>query len=165
MVPRSPVPEPSNVPGKPVGFHNGLLSINYGLLWGIVAYCLGLLGFLFGFCKGCLTTKAVQTPRGTTLLKVQVGCCWGPEHGCRLRGSTKPLPFWWQSLSYHHPKGGAHRLGSLRCLGAHRSKLACVIPVPCSTLRCSVSKERKGAVGSQGRLHGETYLDPKSMLK
>ena len=47
------------LPGKPAAYNNGLLSINYGLLWGIVAYCFRLLGFpgtsifqLFGvYCK------------------------------------------------------------------------------------------------------------------
>ena len=32
------------VPGKPVACNNGLLSINYGLLLGIVACYFGLLG-------------------------------------------------------------------------------------------------------------------------
>ena len=31
-------------PGKPVACNYGLLSVNYGLLWSIVAYFLGLLG-------------------------------------------------------------------------------------------------------------------------
>ena len=35
---------PLNVPGKPVAYNNGLLSINYGLLWGIVACNFRLLG-------------------------------------------------------------------------------------------------------------------------
>ena len=30
--------------GKPVAYNFGLLSVNCGLLWGIVAYYLGLLG-------------------------------------------------------------------------------------------------------------------------
>ena len=34
----------SVVPGKPVAYNNGLLSINYGLLWSIVACCFELLG-------------------------------------------------------------------------------------------------------------------------
>ena len=33
-----------NLPGKPVAYNYGLLSINYGLLWGIVASFFGLLG-------------------------------------------------------------------------------------------------------------------------
>ena len=34
-----------HIPGKPVGYHFGLLSINYGLLWGLVVCCFRLLGF------------------------------------------------------------------------------------------------------------------------
>ena len=32
------------VPGKPVAYYYGLLSVNYGLLWSIVVFYLGLLG-------------------------------------------------------------------------------------------------------------------------
>ena len=32
------------VPGKPVAYNSGLLSMDYGLLWGIVASYFGLLG-------------------------------------------------------------------------------------------------------------------------
>ena len=34
-----------HVPGKPVAYNDGLLSMNYGLFWGIVACYFGLLGF------------------------------------------------------------------------------------------------------------------------
>ena len=33
-----------SIPGKPVACNHGLLSVNYGLLWGIVASYFGLLG-------------------------------------------------------------------------------------------------------------------------
>ena len=33
-----------DVPGKPVAYNDGLLSVNCGLLWDIVAYFFGLLG-------------------------------------------------------------------------------------------------------------------------
>ena len=32
------------LPGKPVAYNSGLLSVNSGLLWSIVAYYFGLLG-------------------------------------------------------------------------------------------------------------------------
>ena len=35
----------SHVPGRPVDHNHGLLGIYYGLLWRIVAYYFGLLGF------------------------------------------------------------------------------------------------------------------------
>ena len=38
------------IPGKPVAYNYGLFSVNYGLLWGIVAYYFGLLG-VPGTCK------------------------------------------------------------------------------------------------------------------
>ena len=34
-----------SLPGKPVACNFGLLWLIYGLLWGIVACCFGLLGF------------------------------------------------------------------------------------------------------------------------
>ena len=34
-----------NLPGKPVAYNYGPLSMDYGLLWGIVAYYLGYLAF------------------------------------------------------------------------------------------------------------------------
>ena len=34
-----------NIPGKPVAYNYGLLSVDYGLLWGIVAYHFELLSF------------------------------------------------------------------------------------------------------------------------
>ena len=58
--------KPQAVPGKPVGSNVGLLSMKYGLLWGIVAYDFGgkvedfllgdqasqLSGLAFGFFAG-----------------------------------------------------------------------------------------------------------------
>ena len=36
--------ESAGLPGKPVAYNYGLLSVNYGLLWSIVTCYLGLLG-------------------------------------------------------------------------------------------------------------------------
>ena len=36
------------LPGKPVAYNYELLSVNYGLLWGIVACFLGYLAFQVG---------------------------------------------------------------------------------------------------------------------
>ena len=47
------------LPGKPVVCNYGLLSINSGLLWSIVACCFGLLGFPGGTCV-ILGTFAAQ---------------------------------------------------------------------------------------------------------
>ena len=66
----SPPTQPDNepVPGKPVAYHNGLLSINYGLVWGIVACCFGLLGvpgthllLMLGFKANLLAAEVVGT--------------------------------------------------------------------------------------------------------
>ena len=42
--PKEHVAPKKHLPGEPVACSYGLLSVNYGLLWGIVACCFGLLG-------------------------------------------------------------------------------------------------------------------------
>ena len=52
-----------NLPGKPVDYNNGLLSMNYGLLGGRVAGYFGLLGFP-GNSLGAAVTPALQRSLG-----------------------------------------------------------------------------------------------------
>ena len=72
-----------SIPGKPVAHNHGLPSINYGLLGGIVACYLELLGLPGSFfyrCKRCVETfwnTSAGTPKFS--LDYHSNCTiWGP---------------------------------------------------------------------------------------
>ena len=64
----SPNPPANRLPGKPVAYNNGLLSINHGLLWSIVACFFGLLGVPGGMQASIFSSSSFLVLGSRTLM-------------------------------------------------------------------------------------------------
>ena len=113
------------VPAKPAAYSYGLLSVNDGLLWGIVACYFGLLWLLYGLLWGIVAYyfRLLGVPgRSLTFFLVAFRLTLRAEppalSGCHLRGScrTDPVRAAWRS--------------GLLFASAQRSKLFCYLRLP-----------------------------------